>query len=328
MEKLAILEHMSALADGLRGRMLLLLEAYELTVSELSAVLQLPQSSTSRQLKTLSDAGWVVSRPDGTRRLYQMPAADEQAPTRQLWRLTREPISTTPAARDDRRRLQSVLAARRDRSRTFFETGSAQWDRVRDELFGTRFFLFGLLGLLDPDWVIGDLGCGSGTLSEALAPFVRRVVAVDDSEAMLGEARERLDRFDNVELRRGALESLPLDDASLDAATLVLVLHHLPDPDEAVREVARALRPGGRLLIVDMLPHDRQEYRQQMGHVWMGFSAEQIERTLDHVGFTETRFLELPADPAAKGPTLFAATAVRGARLLNRREPVLTTNPG
>jgi len=328
MEKPAILEHMSALADGLRGRILLLLEAYELTVSELSAVLQLPQSSTSRQLKTLSDAGWVVSRPDGTRRLYQMPARDEQAPTCQLWRLTREQISTTPAARDDGRRLQSVLAARRDRSRTFFETDSAQWDRVRDELFGTRFFLFGLLGLLDPDWVIGDLGCGSGTLSEALAPFVRRVVAVDDSEAMLGEARERLRRFDNVELRRGAIESLPLDDASLDAATLVLVLHHLPDPEEAVREVSRALRPGGRLLVVDMLPHDRQEYRQQMGHVWMGFSAEQIGKTLDRTGFTETRFMELPADPAAKGPTLFATTAVRGARLSNQRQPVLTTNPG
>jgi ArsR family transcriptional regulator len=221
-----------------------------------------------------------------------------------------------------------VLAARRDRSRSFFETDSAQWDRVRDELFGTRFFLFGLLGLLDPDWVIGDLGCGSGTLSEALAPFVRRVVAVDDSKAMLGEARERLDRFDNVELRHGALESLPLEDASLDAATLVLVLHHLPDPEEAVREVARTLRPGGRLLIVDMLPHDRQEYRQQMGHVWMGFSAEQIQQALDRVGFTETRFIELPADPAAKGPTLFATTAVRGVQLTKPQQPVLTTNTG
>ena len=328
MEKPTILAHMSALADGLRGRMLLLLEAYELTVSELSGVLQLPQSSTSRQLKTLSDAGWVVSRPDGTRRLYKMPTGDERAPAHRLWRLTREQIGATAAARDDRRRLRSVLAARRDRSRSYFETDSAQWDRVRDELFGTRFFLFGLLGLLDPDRVIGDLGCGSGTLSEALAPFVRRVVAVDDSEAMLGEARERLNRFDNVELRHGALESLPLEDASLDAATLVLVLHHLPDPDEAVREVARALRPGGRLLIVDMLPHDRQEYRQQMGHVWMGFSAEQIEQMLERAGFTEMRFLELPADPAAKGPTLFATTAVRGARITNQRQPVLATNPG
>ena len=328
MEKPTILEHMSALADGLRGRMLLLLETYELTVSELSAVLQLPQSSTSRQLKTLADAGWVVSRPEGTRRLYKMPIGDEHAPTHRLWRLTRDQIGTTASASDDRRRLRSVLAARRDRSRSFFETDAAQWDRMRDELFGTRFFLFGLLGLLDSNQVIGDLGCGSGTLSEALAPFVRRVVAVDDSEAMLGEARERLHRFDNVELRRGALESLPLEDASLDAATLVLVLHHLPDPEDAVREVARTLQPGGRLLIVDMLPHDRQEYRQQMGHVWMGFSAEQIQQTLNRVGFTETRTLELPADPAAKGPSLFATTSIYGAQVTNRQQPVLTTNPG
>jgi len=328
MEKPTILEHMSALADGLRGRILLLLETYELTVSELSSVLQLPQSSTSRQLKTLSDAGWVVSRPDGTRRLYKMPAGDESAPTHRLWGLTREQLYTTATAGDDRRRLRSVLAARRDRSRTFFETDSAQWDRVRDELFGTRFFLFGLLGLIDPDRVIGDLGCGSGTLSEALAPFVRRVIAIDDSEAMLGEARERLERFDNVELRRGALESLPLEDHSLDAATLVLVLHHLPDPDEAVREVGRTLRPGGRLLIVDMLPHERQEYRQQMGHVWMGFSAQQIEQMLERAGFAETRFMELPADPTAKGPTLFAATAVRGARMTQRQQTMPATNPG
>ena len=100
MQKTAIQEHMSALADGLRGRMLLLLEAYELTVSELSTVLQLPQSSTSRQLKTLSDAGWVVSRPDGTRRLYAMPVRDDRAVTRRLWSLTREQLSTTAAARD------------------------------------------------------------------------------------------------------------------------------------------------------------------------------------------------------------------------------------
>ncbi len=306
-----ILDRMSALADGLRGRMLLLLELHELTVSELGATLQLPQSSTSRHLKTLAEAGWVVSRPDGTRRLYRMVERAEDAPARQLWGLTRDQLSGTPAARDDGRRLLSVLAERRDRSREFFETDAEKWDHLRDELFGGRVSLFGLAGLLDPDSVIGDLGCGSGTLSEVLAPFAHRVVAVDDSEAMLGEARTRLARFTNVELHRATLEALPLADGSLDAATLVLVLHHIPDPVKAVREVARVLRPGGRLLIVDMLPHDRQEYRLQMGHVWLGFSEEQVEQTLTRSGFQQQRLIELPADPAAKGPTLFAATAIR-----------------
>jgi ubiquinone/menaquinone biosynthesis C-methylase UbiE/DNA-binding MarR family transcriptional regulator len=307
-----ILDRMSALADGLRGRMLLLLEVHELTVSELGATLQLPQSSTSRHLKTLAEAGWVISRPDGTRRLYRMVERAEDAPAHQLWGLTRDQLSGTAAARDDGRRLLSVLAERRDRSREFFETDAEKWDHLRDELFGGRVFLFGLAGLIDPDAVIGDLGCGSGTLSEVLAPFARRVIAVDDSEAMLGEARTRLARFPNVELHRAALEALPLEDGCLDAATLVLVLHHLPDPAKAVREVARVLRPGGRLLIVDMLPHDRQEYRLQMGHVWMGFSADQVEQTLTRSGFQQQRLIELPADPVAKGPTLFAATATRG----------------
>jgi ArsR family transcriptional regulator len=293
--------------------MLLLLERHELTVSELGSVLQLPQSSTSRHLKTLAEAGWVVSHPDGTRRLYRMASREERTPTRKLWRLTRDQLASTPASREDCRRLESVLAERRDRSREYFESDAARWDHVRDELFGTRFFLFGLPGLLDPRCVVGDLGCGSGALAEVLAPFCSRVIAIDDSEAMLAKARERLGRFDHVELHRAALEAIPLDDATLDAATLVLVLHHLPDPDKAVREVARVLRPGGRLLVVDMLPHDRQEYRQQMGHVWMGFAPDRIAKTLEGAGFERRRFVELPADPAAKGPALFAATGDRGA---------------
>ena len=97
---------------------------------------------------------------------------------------------------------------------------------------------------------------------------------------MLQAARRRLRDFENVEVRRGELEALPLDDESLDAATLLLVLHHVPDPGAALREAARVLRPGGRLLICDMLPHDREDYRQQMGHVWLGFGADQVRKLL------------------------------------------------
>ena len=312
MNKPAILDQMSALADGLRGRMLLLLEDHELTVSELGTVLQLPQSTTSRQLKALSEAGWVTSRPDGTRRLYQMNnGTDDAAADARLWRLARESICDTAAADEDRRRLEPVLADRRERSRQFFESEGEQWDRVRDELFGDRFFLFALLGLLERDARYGDLGCGSGVVSDALAPVVSSIVAVDDSPAMLKEARERLADHPHVEVKRGAIEALPIDDDALDIATLTLVLHHVPDPEQALAEVARVLRAGGRLLIVDMHPHDRQEYRQEMGHVWMGFSPERMQRMLSRSGFSNIHMIDLPTEKSAKGPSLFAMVASR-----------------
>jgi ArsR family transcriptional regulator len=306
-----ILDHLSALADDLRSRILLILERQELTVSELCAVLQLPQSTVSRHLKTLTEAGWATARPDGTRRLYRLPFDELEATEQRLWILARAQLEGSPAAGQDRRRLESVLRERRSRSEAFFASEAGGWDRLRDELFGTRFYLFALLGLLGEDPVVGDLGCGTGPISEALAPWVRRVIAVDGSEAMVEAARARLIGFDNVEVRRGELEAPPLEPGELDAATLVLVLHHLPDPGEAVAAVARALRPGGRLLVVDMLPHERQEYRREMGHVWMGFSEEQLQRYLAQAGLMPVSFRPLVPESAAKGPALFAATATR-----------------
>ena len=128
---------------------------------------------------------------------------------------------------------------------------------------------------------------------------------------MLQTARRRVREIPGVEIRRGQLEAVPIDDDALDVATLVLVLHHVPDPASALAEAARVLRPGGRLLIVDMLPHDREEYRHQMGHVWLGFSDEQLRRLLGAAGFDKIRFVPLPVMPDAKGPALFTATAVR-----------------
>ena len=117
--------------------------------------------------------------------------------------------------------------------------------------------------------------------------------------------------WSNVDLRQGDLESLPIEDGMLDAAMLSLVLHYSPDPAKALTEVARVVKPGGRLLVVDMLPHEREEYQQQMGHVWLGFSEKQLSRFLTSAGFGDIRVRPLPADPDAKGPALFAAVAVR-----------------
>ena len=302
-----IFERMSALADSTRSRLLLVLERNELTVGEMCAVVQLPQSTVSRHLKTLSDEGWVTSRAEGTSRRYRMSADRLEPAARRLWTLVRESVSTLAAAEQDGVRLRSVLAQRSTRSQEFFSTAAGQWDRLREELFGRRADLLGLLGLLDPAWTIGDLGCGTGQVSASLAPFVRRVVAVDSSAAMLGAARTRLAGMETVEVRTGELEALPVDDGELDAALLFLVLHYVAEPAAALAEARRALKPGGVLLIVDMTPHDREDYRQVMGHVWLGFGAEQLDGWLREAGFAETRYVPLPADPAAKGPALFAA---------------------
>jgi ArsR family transcriptional regulator len=204
-----------------------------------------------------------------------------------------------------------VLAERRTKSQEFFSSAAGQWDRMRDDLFGERPHLAALAAFADADWTVGDLGCGTGQMTAALAPFVRHVIAVDGSAAMLQAAKKRLQGFENVELRRGDLEGLPIDDGRLDAATLALVLHHVPEPPRALSEVARVLKPQGRLLMIDMLPHDRDSYRQQMGHVWLGFSEEHIRRLLDEAGFGEVRIVPLSPDPKSKGPGLFVATAKR-----------------
>ena len=306
----AILEHMSALSDPIRCRMLMLIEKHELTVTELCAILQMPQSSVSRHLKTLADDNWVVSRRDGTSRFYAMSAGDELDPgAKRLWPLIREQVAVTSAAGQDDRRLRGVLARRRAKSQEFFASAAGDWDRLRSDLFGDTFFLWGVLGLIDPALVVGDLGCGTGQLTEVVAPYVRQVIAVDSSADMLDAARLRVGGASNVDLRQGELESLPIDAGTLDAAMLSLVLHYSPSPGRALVDVARALRPGGRVLVVDMLPHERQEYQQQMGHVWLGFSEKQIGKFLTDAGFSDVRTRLLPADPEAKGPALFAAAA-------------------
>src|SRR5262249_18841375 len=287
----AILDHLASLADTTRSRMLLLLDRHELTVGELCGILQLPQSTVSRHLKALADAGWVAARAEGTSHLYTMTkpsnghdvaphrrptaAAGPHAPTNgvdssaaaatRLWQLVREQVGPTHAAAQDQRRLQAALVNRRTKSQEFFSSSAGQWDRVRDDLFGDRVHLAALAAFADPAWVVGDLGCGTGQMTAALAPFVARVIAVDGSAAMLQAAKKRLHGIDNVELRRGELESLPIDDARLDAAVVTLVLHHLPEPERALAEIARAVKPGGPAIVVDMQPHERENYRQQMG---------------------------------------------------------------
>src|SRR6476661_4387367 len=284
-----ILGRLTALSDPTRCRILRLLEQHELTVGELCSALQLPQSTVSRHLRVLSDESWVSARGEGTSRFYKASFDDLDAGARDLWMVVRDQLGNSLGMGADLRRAEAALAKRKAKVRLFFDNAADSWDELRSQLIGGRNDVLALLDLLDPEWVVGDLGCGTGHISAALSPSVGRVIAVDESGPMLAAARERLAGVSNVELREGHIESLPLEDASLDVAILFLVAHFIDDPARAMQEVRRVLKPGGRLLIVDLIPHDREDLAAQ-GHIWQGFSRDQITSWLTSAGFTHSRY--------------------------------------
>jgi ArsR family transcriptional regulator len=263
----------------------------------------------SRHLKLLSDEDWLITRSDGPSRYYRL-APRLESTAKRLWQVVRDGLASHPESAQDEARATQVLSERRTRSQEFFSSTAGQWDSLRAELFGARAGFAGLLALLDDDVVIGDLGCGTGAVSAELAPYAGRVIAVDESKAMLSAARRRLHDHDNVELRSGALEALPIDDGELDAAVMSLVLHYVPEPVAALSEARRALKPGARVIVVDMMAHGRAEYREEMGHVWQGFAEEQMRAWLAECGFTRVRWRGLAAEHGARGPVLFAVSGV------------------
>ena len=303
--------HLATLSDPVRLRLMRVLEREELSVGEVARVVQLPQSTVSRHLKLLTDDGWLASRSEGTSTLYRLTSDDLDLSQRPLWTAVREQLAATesPDLAEDLRRISAVLADRRTDTKAFFGRVAGEWDAVRGELFGDSVTLRALLNLLPADWVVADLGCGTGNAAEVLSPCVKRVIAVDQSEPMLQAARKRLTGTENVEFVQGELERLPISDASVDAAVCVLVLHHIERPEKACAEMARILRPGGVAMIVDMIEHDRVAYRHSMGHRWLGFGVPDIFRMFTSAGLVRPRFSVLSSTSEAKGPGLFACTA-------------------
>jgi ArsR family transcriptional regulator len=255
--------------------------------------------------------GWLQARADGRSRHYRLsPTLDRGA--EELWSLVRTEVAGQGIYAIDAERAGAVLDVRRRRSEAFFADAAGRWDELCEQLFGPSASFGPLLGLLDSDWVVGDLGAGTGAFSEMVAPFVRRVIGIDRSAEMLAAARLRLEAADNVELRQGNLELLPIADGELNLAVLGLVLHYVVDPALVLNEVHRALRPGGRVIVVDMRAHERGHgYAEDMGHVWPGFELSQVAQWLADAGFDAARTQPLRPEASASGPLLFLASAER-----------------
>jgi len=291
------------LADPTRLRILRLLAEHELAVQELMEVLGMAQSRVSRHLGILREAGLLLDRREGTWSLYRFEPPAPGA-WRDAWALAREALEAEPQTERDLAALAQVVAARAAHSRSFFDAVGPEWDALRkvwnDDLLRAR----AVTRLVSPGLQVLDLGTGTGVLARELAEAGLRVIAVDHSPAMLEAARAKLLEagIQGVELRQGEASRLPLADAEVDAAVAHMVLQYLASPLEALTEMARVVRPGGRVVVVDFVRHDREWMRQELGVLWMGFPPDEIRNQLEAAGLSSVRTRIQPS--AARGADL------------------------
>ncbi|MEE2672202.1 MAG: metalloregulator ArsR/SmtB family transcription factor [Myxococcota bacterium] len=297
------------LADPTRVRILGLLEREELVVQELMEVLGMAQSRVSRHLAILRDAGLLVDRRDGTYVSYRF-APLASGPWRDTWKLVRKNLENDPTTQRDLSALAQTLEERGDRSRAFFDSVGPEWDALRKVFHDDVLRARAVTRMVSPGQSAADIGTGTGILAAELARLGVRVIGVDNSSRMLDAARAKLDAegITSVELRRGEVQNLPIEDEEVDAAFAHMVLHYLASPGEALREMARIVRPGGVVVVADFLQHENEWMRQELRVVWLGFAETTIREWFEEAGLTHVQINVEASTPRGKDlPDTFIA---------------------
>lgn len=276
---------LKALADPLRLRVLAAVAEEELTVGEVQEVVDSVQSSVSRNLAILREAGFVQDRKEGTN-VYFSVRRNMPEPAGELFKSLQSRLAEIPEVKLDQARLQECRRRRLRKSESYFESVAGDWERIRKSYFDDRVTSLSIEKLLPRDLTLADIGCGTGSLTFELARFARKVIGVDSSHEMLRRARAIAKERDleNVEFRQGDALELPLPSRSVDAAFCVMVLHFLADPARAIAGLCRITRPGGSVILVDLVQHKQEWMREQMAHQWLGFDRPAIERWFRQAG--------------------------------------------
>ena len=285
------------LADPTRLRILALLEGEELSVGELCRALELAQSRVSNHLRHLREAGLLVERHAGTSTFLRLvPPARAGSLARRLWLVLREELGSLPEHAADRVRLAQLLDERRSSEDALFERLAGEWDKIAGAFESGRARERAAAHLLPAGFAVADLGCGTGYMAAALLGRVARLVCVDRSRAMLEATRKRLEALDpaagrpggtQLELHQADLDRLPLADGELDGAVVGLVLHHLEDPGPGLSEVARVLKPGGTLAVLELAPHKEAWMRAELGDRHLGLEPKDVLAALTRAGFED-----------------------------------------
>ena len=279
------------LGDEARLRLLRVLDKDRFNVKELTGILGLAQSGVSRHLGLLKESKLVIEERDGAFSFYRLSPAlrdDERDPLWPLLQAQFAAAAASPLVKADDARLQEVLRLRRE---NFDHVGPDTRDG-RQLVPGRSWAAWSrALGMLLPPLDVADLGCGEGYLTVETARWARHVTAIDRSAAVLARAKALASRkrLSNISWKKGELEAVPLETASMDVALLSQALHHAAEPGDALAEASRVLKPGGRLLILDLRPHDVAWVREKLGDRWLGFSDEHLSGMLKRAGFADVK---------------------------------------
>jgi ubiquinone/menaquinone biosynthesis C-methylase UbiE len=284
----SMLKNLRLLADPSRIRIVLLVAREELSVAELQEILNMGQSRISTHLAQLKSAGMVEDRRRGKSVLYRLrpPRGTEAKSLEPLFTVLRNAAAEIPEAENDAEALRLAMRRRQDKVRAYFDELAGKFGRHYVPGRSWEGLAETLLSLMPP-LVVADLGAGEGTFSQLLARRAKKVIAIDNSEKMVefGAELARKHGVTNLEYRLGDIEEIPIKKDTVELAFFSQALHHAQHPLAAVREAFRILKPGGRIVVLDLLRHSFPEAREMYADVWLGFTEVEVGRFLREAGF-------------------------------------------
>ncbi|HUX28523.1 MAG TPA: metalloregulator ArsR/SmtB family transcription factor [Terracidiphilus sp.] len=291
----SIVKILRVVADPNRLRILLLLKGEELSVAELQEILAMGQSTISTHLSQLKQAGLVEDRRTGKSNLYRLNAAARGGVLDEILTDAEKEI---PDAVQDQTAMRRVVKKRQDKMRSFFDSVAGRLGKDYVPGQSWKGVAEALLRLMPP-MTIADLGTGEGAFALLLAQRAKKVIAVDSSAKMIEVGRDQAQRHgvENVEFRLGDMEEIPIGEAEVDLVFFSQSLHHALHPGRALEEAARILRPGGRIVVLDLAKHRFEEARELYADEWLGFSEAELEAMLEKAGFSDLQTSVVHKEP-------------------------------